>query len=215
MTKAGEPSSELIMRSTVRVLGVFGLGVLACGGQSLSNAGPKANGGATVPDVSSALPKGGDDASTGGVAGDTSDDTGGARPCVVQDGGGFGTGLTPTCADLEVLTVSDPVILDKSGGGKLSPGEDASLRVSLNEVAGRGFSWYPGVSFVSDDASVSIKSSDWYYAIAACTRYQPTAVIHVSSDAKPGSIVHFTAQAAMMNSDCPSAPALVVSATIE
>ena len=47
------------------------------------------------------------------------------------------------------------------------------------------------------------------------TRYQPLAAIHVAPGARTGSIVHFTAQAAMMNADCPSAPALVISATIE
>ena len=79
------------MLTTVRVLGVFGLGLLACSGESLSNTGPKANGVATVLDASSSLLKHGDDASIGDVGSVTSDETdGGTRPCVVENGGGWG-----------------------------------------------------------------------------------------------------------------------------
>jgi hypothetical protein len=119
------------------------------------------------------------------------------------------------CADLDVLAVSDPVIVDQSGDGKLSPGEGASLSVTLNEVAGIGLSWYPGVKFVSDDADVTIKETDWYYAIAACKSYEVLATIQVAPNAKPGSIVRLTAQAAMINVDCPRAPALVIPVMIE
>ena len=218
--ESARASSESIMPSTmptsVRVLGLFCLGLLACGREALSNAGPGANQAATALDASNPPPKRGDDASTGGVASVTSDDTGGdTRPCVVQQGASWGTGLQPTCADLDVLTVSDPVILDQSGDGKLSPGEDASLRVNLNEVAGVGFLWYPGVKFASDDANVSIKDNDWNYAILACTSLEILATIHVALSAKPGSIVHFTAQAAMISTDCPHAPALVIPVMIE
>ena len=105
--------------------------------------------------------------------------------------------------------------MDQSGDGKLSPGEDASLRVNLNEVAGIGFSWYPGVKFVSDDAHVTIKENDWFYAIAGCTSYVMRATIHIAPEAKPGSIVNITAQSAMMNVDCPHAPSIVIPIMIE
>ena len=206
---------QWIMPLTIRALGVFGLGVLACGRGGLSNTGPTANGVATVLDARSSSPSRAD-ASTGGVDSLMWDDTsGGSRPCVVQNGGGWGTGQAATCADLDVLAVSDPVILDQGGDGKLSAGEDATLRVNLNEVSGIGFSWYPGVNFASDDASVSIKAYDWFYAIAACTSYETRATIHVAPGATPGSIVHITAQVAMINVDCPHAPSLVIPVMLE
>src|SRR5262245_52503848 len=78
---------------------------------------------------------GGDACPTMGSAGSTTSSSGmggsGGTTCtpVSQGAGGF---VQPTCDDLSVLTISDPVVTDSDGDGLVSAGEEAFIQANLN-----------------------------------------------------------------------------------
>jgi hypothetical protein len=115
----------------------------------------------------------------------------------------------PTCADLSVLTVSDPV-LQLDGGGNLHPGSVATLDVKLNEVAGKGFSAYPSVVFTSDNPGVTLSTGAQFYAILACETLDAPATLAVGANVAPGTTVTVKAQVAMLGATCPNAYAIAV-----
>lgn len=192
----------------------------ACGGKAASEAEEPGVGGTSAAGGSAA----GGSAAGGGTASGGSAGAGGttaaggsggsAGECVPQ-GDGWSTDTDPTCEDLSVLAVQEAVLADQGGDGALSPGEAFSLQVALSEVAGLGFGWYPGVKFESDHPGVSIKENDWYYGIFACTSYDASASGKVDGSVKPGTVVTLTARAAMLNTECPSAPSLTLKVTVE
>ena len=121
----------------------------------------------------------------------------------------------PTCADLAVLAVSHPVLIDDADGdGQLEVGETGSLQMNLDEIAGVGFNYYPGVIFETAAAGVTMSSTGWFYAILACQSNPVIASIAVGSDVAPGTVVTITARVAMLNHDCPGAYAVEVPITV-
>ncbi len=165
---------------------------------------------------------GGGGASTGGTGGDAGGGaggaggtgTGGAPPCV-QQGDGWNSNSDPTCKDLDVLGVFDPVVESANGDAKVAPGESFTLKVRLSEVKGIGFGMYPGVKFTSDHPGVSIKENDWFYGIFGCQSYDASATGQIEANVPSGTVVKLTAQAAMLNSDCPEAPSVTYTLSVE
>jgi hypothetical protein len=136
--------------------------------------------------------------------------SGGATACMAvpkDPDAGF---QPPTCADLGGMTVSDPVIADASGDGKVSPGESAIITVRLTDVAGKGFTQYPGVKLSSDVAVIPQPESVVFYAILPCTSLEGGALVTIPSSVAAGTVVKVRAQAAMLGMDCPGAPSIVV-----
>ncbi len=114
-----------------------------------------------------------------------------------------------------MLAVSHPVLInDADGDGQLEVGETGSLQVNLDEIAGLGFSYYPGVIFETAAAGVTVSSNDWFYAILACQSNPVSAAIAVGGDVAPGTVVTITARVAMLNHDCPDAYAIEVPITV-
>ena len=101
------------------------------------------------------------------------------------------------------------------GDGVVSPGEAFDLQVVLREVAGIGFGWYPGVKFDSSHAGVTLSETDWFYGIFGCQSYDVGAQGKVDASVKPGTVVMLTARAAMLNTECPAAPALQLTLTVK
>jgi hypothetical protein len=141
--------------------------------------------------------------------------TGGGATCVPQDETTGGS--TPaTCADLAALAVSHAVITEANGNsnGEVNAGEGANLHVSLDEIAGIGFYYYPGVIFESSSDSVTVSADDWFYGISSCATNVVFAHVNIASDVPAGTVVTITARVAMLNHECPDAPSLVIPFTV-
>jgi len=121
--------------------------------------------------------------------------------------------MLPTCADLAVLTLSEPVVTDALGGSTIEPGETAHIHLNLNEVAGIGFSYYPGVILDSPDPDVTAHP-DWLYAIFACQTTPLTPTATFSANISKGTLVTLTARVGMINQDCPNTYALKIPITV-
>jgi hypothetical protein len=137
----------------------------------------------------------------------------GGGTCVPQPEGAGGF-MQPTCADLAVLAVAHPVLTDADGDGQIEVGETATLQVSLDEIAGVGFSFYPGVLFETTTAGVTVSATDWFYAILPCQTDAVSAQITIGSDVPPGTLVTITARVAMLNHDCPDAYSIEIPFTV-
>ncbi len=149
----------------------------------------------------------------GGSAGTTSD-AGSAVTCIPSAGGSGGF-VQPTCDDLSNLAVTDPQVVDDSGDGVVSAGEDATIHVVMRELGGEDFMFYPGVLFEADHASVDIGAEDWRYGIFACGADELTTHAHFGQDIAPGTVIQITARVAMLNSDCPDAPSVTIEVPVQ
>lgn len=181
------------------------LSLAACGGEvTLASAAAGASVG-----------EGGRGGAGGGGEGGGGADAGGGGSativCVPQPDGAGGF-TQPTCADLGGLVVAAPFVTDADGDGVVSSGESALIEASLSEVAGVGFSWYPGVLFQSDDPAVEIEGQDWYYAIFACQTHPVKA--QATFNVPSGTKVTITARVSMLNHDCPEAYAIDIPITV-
>jgi hypothetical protein len=158
---------------------------------------------------------GGTSTGAGGAGGASATGGGDPTPCVPQPDDPD-AGFTPaTCADLAVMKVSDPVVIDDSGDGKVSPGEGAVIHVNLSEIAGKGFSYYPGVTFTSDLAMVPDPGAGQLYAILACQVDDLAAHIVVPSSVAKGTVVHVKAQVSMLGATCTSGDSVTLSIKVE
>lgn len=199
-----------MLSSSAKGLGAAAIAALvaACSGEVVEQAGggsgPVASSSTTVEPTPTT-----DTASGGGGAG-----AGGAPSCmpVTAGAGGF---VEPTCADLGVMTVTTPSLTDDSADGKLSYLEKATLTVQLNEVAGVGFNFYPGVRFTSESISIPAPDNAWFYAILPCQSNEASTPIELLTDLPKGTIAHVKAQVAMLGADCPEAPFIDIPIQIE
>lgn len=191
--------------------------VAACGGHATFDG--EGAGGSAAAAGSGAAGTGGTGAGASGGSGGSAGSAGNAgaggsagaagapAECVVQpEEPGF---EQPTCEDLDVLTVSGLVL-----EGAFIPGAAATVRVNLNEVAGHGFNYYPGVKFKSDHPGVTVSEDNWFYAVLACESYEMTGSVTVADSVAPGTKVTITAQVAMLNSDCPKAHQIALLQTV-
>jgi hypothetical protein len=141
--------------------------------------------------------------------------TGGAAVCTPQPEDPDAGFQQPTCADLAGLTLGEAVVSDAGGDGTVSPGENATIRVPLIETAGKGFNYYPGVTFSSDVALVPDQGAAQFYAILPCQSLDALVGITIPPDVKKGTVVKVKAQVSMLNATCPDAFATTVSIPIE
>ncbi|HMY20257.1 MAG TPA: Hsp70 family protein, partial [Polyangium sp.] len=75
----------------------------------------------------------------------------------------------------------NPVIEgDSDGDGLVEPGETAILTVTMKDVSGLGFNWYPGVVFESGDPAVGVQADTWFFAVLPCGEQPATATIKVN-----------------------------------
>lgn len=174
------------------------LSLTACSGSVLNGTGA-----ASTSGTSGSAGGGGEDPGTGGTSG--TGGTGESAPCVPQPVDPDAEFLAMTCADLDQMRVRDPVLHDTGSDGQLSAGESATITAHLDEIAGKGFYWYPWVKFSSDNPAVEVESSSQLYGIGACQRIEVGAQIKVAATVPPGTVVHVTAQVAAMNNNCPEA----------
>jgi hypothetical protein len=140
---------------------------------------------------------------------------GGAAVCVPQPVDPNAPFEQPTCADLAGLTLGEAVVTDAGGDGKVSPGESATITVPLVETAGKGFNFYPGVTFSSDVAVVPDQGAAQFYAIPACQSLDAVAGITIPPDVAKGTVVKVKAQVSMLGATCPDAFSITVSIPIE
>jgi hypothetical protein len=111
--------------------------------------------------------------------------------------------MQPTCADLDRIVLVDPVIAaDSDGDGLVEPGETATITVTMRDISGYGFNWYPGVIFTSDSPSVGVSADTWYYAILPCGELAATATVKVDPAMVPGKTALIRASVNMLNGDC-------------
>jgi hypothetical protein len=110
------------------------------------------------------------------------------------------------CSQLDNLVLTVPRLSDDSGNGILSPGEGATIRLSLREINGIGANWYPGVHFSTpSDAGVVIDGSIDYYAALACDSLPIEGRVVLPADIPLRTVVVVRAQITMLNAECPLA----------
>lgn len=109
----------------------------------------------------------------------------------------------PTCAELDRIVLVDPVIAgDTDGDGRVEPGETATITVTMREISGYGFNWYPGVEFASTNLSVGVTADSWYYAILPCGEQPATATVKIDPAMVPGKTAIVQASVNMLNGEC-------------
>jgi hypothetical protein len=182
----------------------LGLFACACAGEVMVPSGTSDPPSGTGGDTGS---------STGDGGGGSSSGSGVAAACVPQPEDP--TFMQPTCADLAVMTVSDPSVQDDGGDGKVSPGEGAIIHVKLSEIAGKGFMYYPGVSFTSDTVTVPDPQAAQLYGILPCQVDDLTVHVVVPESVPKGTVVHVKAQVAMLSMACPDADSIEIPITVQ
>jgi hypothetical protein len=122
----------------------------------------------------------------------------------------------PTCKELERLILDNPILEgDSDGDGLVEPGETATLTVTMKDVSGLGFNWYPGVVFESGDPAVGVQADTWFFAVLPCGEQPATATIKVSPDVKKGQTISLRARVDMMNGNCAGTSALDIPLKIQ
>jgi hypothetical protein len=69
------------------------------------------------------------------------------------------------CDAVRQLELSNPHVVEGDGDGRVQPGEDFELRVTLTNPGPLGANWYPGISVLSSDPGVVVTSEGWLFAI--------------------------------------------------
>ncbi len=120
------------------------------------------------------------------------------------------------CADLQAV-VEHLHLVDADGDGIVSPGASATLYLTLRDVSGRGFSWYPGVVVESDPSEVEVQDSyGWLYALSPCEGAQLAIPVRFPEPLAPGTRVRFTARAdVVQHSPCIGTHAATISVRME
>lgn len=209
-------------------LGCLAAAMTACGG--VVDDSPPASAGSRTP-----VTLGGGGGEGGGAAGSSDQvSSGGAAPKPAPATGGFATGgatsggaanvggapstecvpqspnyYPETCTDLNRLRVVDPSVKDDGGDGSVSPGEGATISVTLQDTSGYGYSMYPYVAF-SAPSGVTLGAPEYFYAIAACQSHPTSVHIQLSPYLTPTTVIRVTAQAAGMNQNCAGTPSITI-----
>jgi hypothetical protein len=162
---------------------------------------------------------GGSTATTSSSTASGSGGSGGAPSVCVEQPQGTGGFKEPTCADLSVLTISNPLINDNvdvggDGNGEVNVGETVVLWVEMTEVAGVGFNMYPGVVFSTNDPGVTVTADNWLYAILPCMEVSLAGSVTIGPDVAPGTVVTVRAQANMLGAECTDTPFVDVPITV-
>jgi hypothetical protein len=151
-------------------------------------------------------PEGSETGGAGGAGGAAASSSSSGQPivCVPKENGAGGF-TQPTCADLDRLVITDPVVLDESGDGAVTPGEKVTIQAKLVDVSGLGFNWYPAVRFETAAPTVTVTSDAQFYAIGACQELDVQAFASIDPATPKGTLVEIVARVAMLNADCPDA----------
>lgn len=107
------------------------------------------------------------------------------------------------CVMTRQLQLSAPLVTDADGDGRVEPGEDLTLTVTLNNPGPLDHNWYPGVAMVSNDPGITVLGfGDWLYALLAHTSASLSTRFHVDSSLPPGTVARFVLSAAALNVHC-------------
>ena len=129
-------------------------------------------------------------------------------------GGAAGGREDPQCGELSIFTLSNPVVTDQSGDGKVSPGENASITMMLNNISDQDYGKYPRVDLTSDNPNV-VPNGTQFYAAFAHGSYQADCAASFGSNIALGTTVHFTAQVQAMDLACASTHKIEFDVTVE
>jgi hypothetical protein len=124
-------------------------------------------------------------------------------------------GELPICPTIRQFSVSEPRLFDASGDGRIEPGEDFTLSVTLTNPGPLDFNWYPGVMLSTDNPSVSGQYDDWRFAIAAGSSETHLARLHADASLPRGTTVMLTLHAAALNVACQNQPTLEYTILVE
>jgi hypothetical protein len=104
------------------------------------------------------------------------------------------------------LTLSNAAAADAGGDGGVSPGEAASVTVTLTNTGGEDHFAYPGVRLTSDDARVTIDSPDFtLYGIFAGQSVEAQWSVTFGAAIPAGTQVPLRAQVTALGESCPDA----------
>jgi hypothetical protein len=121
-----------------------------------------------------------------------------------------------TCAMTRQLQLSEPRVTEADGDGRVEPGDDITLTVTLDNPGPLDHNWYPGVQVVSNDAGVTpLGYGDWLYALAAHHSASLSSGFHVDGSMVPGTVVRFVLSAAALNVRCHGVETLEYSILIQ
>lgn len=128
-----------------------------------------------------------------------------------------GCALSPKCAQKAALSLSAPVVVDESGDGTWSPGENASVRVTMTNTATTDDYEYPSVTFTSNHPGVTTgMPQDSLFGIVAGTSHSMQATFHVDAGVPAGTVVTLTATVSPLGElMCPSWNTLSFDVTVE
>lgn len=131
-----------------------------------------------------------------------------------DDGAG---GHDPACAGFEYIKPSNGTVTDAGGNGDWSPGEEATVSVTLTNEGPDGFYFYPGATFESDNAYVVSANPEWNdaFGINANQSITAEAVFTADSSLTAGTVVTFTVTANTLSGGCPGAQSIEFNATLE
>jgi hypothetical protein len=69
------------------------------------------------------------------------------------------------CSAVRQLQLSNPRVVDGDGDGRIEPGEDFELKVTMTNPGPLEANWYPGIKVLSSDPRVVVTSEGWLFAI--------------------------------------------------
>jgi hypothetical protein len=133
-----------------------------------------------------------------------------------QGGGGAGGGPTEVCASLLDIEVSSPVVTDAGMSGQWSPGEDATITLTLTNIGVMDNFNYPGVEVVSDHPGVTSGApANWLFGLEAGTQMELPVVFTAANDVPPGTLVGFVATVVTVSETCAGLHSISFDASIE
>lgn len=112
------------------------------------------------------------------------------------------------CMGIENVVLATGDLTDASGDGVVSPGEEATLVVTMRNESDAGYN-YPCIGLLADNPDVTIIGGEardnpaWdFYAIPAEATLEVQMSFRVGADVQPGTHVHFVTWFDVLNSGC-------------
>ncbi|MFO0611018.1 MAG: hypothetical protein U0414_00420 [Polyangiaceae bacterium] len=152
-------------------------------------------------------------ASTGASAPTSSSSTGSSGGGA-GGSGSSGVGGADVCATMKDVTLSDLVLVDAGGDGVWSPGESASMQVTLtNQSPADNFN-YPGFT-VSADAPGFTSSGNTLFGLFGSQSTVVPFDVQADSAVPAGTTVELTLHVTTLGADCPALDTLKQSFTVQ
>ena len=158
---------------------------------------------------------GGESVGPGGAGGEGGAGTAGAGG--LGGSAGAGGGDPASCDGIEDLVPSDPVATDAGGDGTWSPGESATLTVTLTNSGSQIFSYYPGIAITSDHPEVTsaMPTDNHLFGLAPGDSDPQKVIFDAAASVPSGTTVHFTATVNELNQTCSKGKSIGFDVTIE